>query len=62
VQLLPPARWLRLKDRGRQPGDFLARHVSGDWGDIPSEDINVIASYLAAATCFLNQVRCASLP
>jgi hypothetical protein len=24
---------------GEQPGDFLARHVSGDWGDVPTEDI-----------------------
>jgi hypothetical protein len=24
---------------GQQPGDFLARHVSGDWGEVPPEDI-----------------------
>jgi hypothetical protein len=28
-----------LEKAGQQPGDFLARHVSGDWGEVPSEDI-----------------------
>jgi hypothetical protein len=30
-------RWPRLKRR-QQPGDFLARHFSGDWGEVPLED------------------------
>ena len=25
---------------GQQPGDFLSRHVRGDWGEVPPEDIN----------------------
>ena len=32
-------RWRRLKKGGQQPGDFLARHVRGDWGEVPPEDI-----------------------
>ena len=28
-----------LKKAGQQPGAFLTRHVSGDWGDVPPEDI-----------------------
>jgi hypothetical protein len=23
----------------QQPGNFLTRHVSGDWGEVPPEDI-----------------------
>jgi hypothetical protein len=28
-----------LEKAGQQPGDFLARHVNGDWGEIPPEDV-----------------------
>jgi hypothetical protein len=28
-----------LEKAGQQPGDFLARHVSGDWGEVTPEDI-----------------------
>jgi hypothetical protein len=28
-----------LEKAGQQPGDFLARHASGDWGDVPPEDL-----------------------
>src|ERR1019366_3222644 len=28
-----------IEKSGQQPGDFLTRHVSGDWGEVPSEDI-----------------------
>jgi hypothetical protein len=34
-----PGALAAIEKSGQQPGDFLARHVSGDWGDIPSEDI-----------------------
>ena len=27
-----------IEKSGQQPGEFLARHVSGDWGDVPPED------------------------
>ena len=27
-----------LHNAGQQPGDFLARHVTGDWGDLDDED------------------------
>jgi|SRR5579872_143958 len=28
-----------LEKAGQQPEDFLARHVCGDWGEVPPEDI-----------------------
>jgi hypothetical protein len=28
-----------LEKAAQQPGDFLARHVSGDWGEVPPKDI-----------------------
>ena len=27
-----------LDDAGQSPGEFLARHVTGDWGDLDDED------------------------
>lgn len=27
-----------LEDAGQLPIEFLARHVTGDWGDLPDED------------------------
>ena len=27
-----------LRDAGQEAGEFLARHVSGDWGDLDAED------------------------
>ncbi len=27
-----------IRDAGQSPADFLARHVSGDWGDLHEED------------------------
>jgi hypothetical protein len=27
-----------LHDAGQQPGEFLARHVCGDWGSLDNED------------------------
>ena len=27
-----------LRDAGQAPGEFLARHASGDWGDLDGED------------------------
>ena len=35
-----PGALAALEKAGQQPGDFLARHVSGDWGEVPPEDIN----------------------
>ena len=34
-----PGALAALEKAGQQPGDFLARHVSGNWGDVPPEDI-----------------------
>ncbi len=34
-----PGALAALEKAGQQPGDFLARHVSGDWGEVPPEDI-----------------------
>jgi hypothetical protein len=28
-----------IENAGQQPGEFLARHVSGDWGDLDEHDI-----------------------
>lgn len=28
-----------IEKSGQQPGEFLARHVSGNWGNVPPEDI-----------------------
>ena len=33
-----PGALAALEKAGQQPGDFLARHVSGDWGDVPPDD------------------------
>ena len=27
-----------LRDAGQQPGEFLGRHVTGDWGSLDEED------------------------
>ena len=34
-----PGALVALEKAGQRPGAFLARHVSGDWGDLPLEDI-----------------------
>jgi hypothetical protein len=34
-----PGALAALEKAGQQPGEFLARHVSGDWGDVPPEDV-----------------------
>ena len=34
-----PGALAAIAKSGQQPGDFLVRHVSGDWGDVPPEDI-----------------------
>ena len=34
-----PGALAALEKAGQQPGDFLARHVRGDWGEVPPEDI-----------------------
>ena len=33
-----PAALEALHDAGQQPDEFLARHVTGDWGDLDDED------------------------
>ena len=37
---LPPVRSPPIGQSGQQPGEFLDRHVSGDWGDIDAHDRN----------------------
>ena len=34
-----PGALAALEKAGQQPGEFLARHVNGDWGEVPPEDI-----------------------
>jgi hypothetical protein len=34
-----PAALAAIENAGQQPGEFLARHVSGDWGDLDEHDI-----------------------
>ena len=34
-----PGALAAIEKSGQQPGEFLARHVSGDWGAVPPEDI-----------------------
>jgi hypothetical protein len=34
-----PGALAALEKAGQQPGDFLARHVSGDWGEVTPDDI-----------------------
>ena len=34
-----PGALAAIEKAGQQPGEFLARHVSGDWGEVPPEDI-----------------------
>jgi hypothetical protein len=34
-----PGALAALEKTGQPPGDFLARHASGDWGEVPPEDI-----------------------
>jgi hypothetical protein len=34
-----PGALAALEKAGQQPGDFLSRHISGDWGDVPPEDV-----------------------
>ena len=33
-----PGALAALEQSGQQPGEFLCRHVSGDWGDLSEED------------------------
>lgn len=33
-----PGALAALEKAGQQPGDFLARHVTGDWGDVDTHD------------------------
>ena len=33
-----PGALAALKKSGQQPGEFLTRHVTREWGDIPDED------------------------
>jgi hypothetical protein len=35
-----PGALAALEKAGQLPRDFLARHVSGEWGEVPPEDIN----------------------
>ncbi len=34
-----PAALCAIEKSGQQPGEFLGRHVSGDWGDLDKHDV-----------------------
>ena len=34
-----PGALAAIEQSGQQPGDFLTRHVSGDWGEVDAHDI-----------------------
>jgi len=34
-----PGALAAIEKSGQQPGDFLARHANGDWGEVPPEDV-----------------------
>lgn len=34
-----PGALAAIEQSGQQPGDFVARHVSGDWGDVDAHDV-----------------------
>jgi hypothetical protein len=34
-----PGALAAIEKSGQQPGEFLVRHVSGDWGEVPPESI-----------------------
>lgn len=36
--LATPGALEALEDSGQNPGDFLSRHVKGDWGEVCAED------------------------
>jgi hypothetical protein len=39
-----PGALAALEKAGQQPGDFLARHVSGDWGEVPPKTLRKTSS------------------
>jgi hypothetical protein len=41
-----PGALAAIEKSGQQPGDFLTRHVNGDWGDVPPEDITIVCKIL----------------
>ncbi len=34
-----PAALAAIEKSGQRPGEFLARHVSGDWGELDKHDV-----------------------
>ena len=34
-----PGALAAIEKAGQQPGYFLARHVNGDWGEVPPDDV-----------------------
>jgi len=36
--LASPGALQAIEESGQAPGDFIARHASGDWGDLSEED------------------------
>jgi hypothetical protein len=41
-----PGALAAIEKSGQQPGGFLARHVSGGWGEVPPEDITIVCKIL----------------
>jgi hypothetical protein len=44
--LATPGALAAIEKSRQRPGDFLARHVNGDWGEVPPEDITIVCKIL----------------
>ncbi len=49
-----PGALAKFEEAGQHPRDFLARHVSGDWGDLAEEDRRANDSAIAEGTRLLS--------
>ena len=47
----------KLNEAGQRPIDFLARHLSGDWGDVDEEDRRANDIAIAEGTRLLSAYR-----
>jgi len=55
--VITPGALEALAEAGQHPGDFLTRHLGGDWGDLCEEDIAANEQALAAGLRLLSAYR-----